>query len=168
MNQRIKIEVPWTGRGLELVSADYPDEWVRYTGYADAPALNAGSWAEVERRGRAREVRAAAKRYGQGAEALSAAFVATDAALYYTHPFAQQYYRFEWPAITEMVSGTYGRRDARKARLPAPGTWVVFCFAHQDIPMRVDEAHGQVLPGFRREQIARWAEQRGTNGLRGR
>jgi hypothetical protein len=111
---------------MDLVTGEYPDEWVRYAGYADAPLLNSMSEHELERSGSLGDVRRAAKRYGCGAEPFSAAFVATEAALYYALPFARQHYRFEWPAITEMDSHNYGRRDARKAGLPESGTWVFF------------------------------------------
>jgi hypothetical protein len=153
VSQQIKIVVPWAGRSITLVTADYPDEFLHYAGYADAPQLNAGAWADLLATGRTGEAIAAAKKFPGRAEALSAGFVATESALYYVHPFASQYYRFLWSDITAMEGRTFGRREARQAGRRAPGTWIDFCVAGERVEMRVDDAYGQVLPQYRLSRI---------------
>lgn len=117
MNDRVKIISPTQGRSWALVANDYPDEMLRYVGYADAPKLNAAVWAALLADGRADEVRQAAKRFDRVAHPLSADFVATESALHYVHPFATQYYRFLWSDIGEMYGGFFNRKHARQAGL---------------------------------------------------
>jgi hypothetical protein len=154
VSQQIKIIVPWTGRSVTLVTGDYPDELLRYAGYADAPQLNAGAWADLLASGRTGDAITAAKKFRARAEPLSADFVATESALHYVHPFASQYYRFLWSDITAMEGHTFGRREARQAGRRAPGTWIDFCVAGERIEMRVDDAYGPVLPQYRLSRLA--------------
>lgn len=87
----------------------------------------------------------ALRKYGplQDAMAVAPSHSADRIGVLHVHPFAQQFYRFEWAAITEMMSGTYGRRDARKAGLTEAGTWLSSAW----VAARTDGGRRRARPG---------------------